>query len=416
MPCLSLWKISRTCGQHQLTSDSSVNAGGPRGPPSSTLQGPLSIELPQERLPACPRRSAAAQETFEDADGDLEPPRRPLSAASREASQSQANPESCRGQGNQHQTEQPLDYFWVFQGNTRGLKEVGRGLWSAEILLGQFLLHHPNFLWGAPPKAPSRLRNTTPCCSRSKSEAHTPDASRNPHRETSEVYCEGTPRKQPRVFRVLELGCGVGFLGPLLSRVLWRQKSESGFSGLPSDMQFEAYLTDVDSGALQLCEQTQRLNEALLRGASLGWQGVPQESSNLGSGTLSDTYKINNPSEPSCSESRETLHIPRVDVRVRRLDWQQGGPWASQLRGGSLHPPEAACNRAPTGSNGAEFLDAEEKAAVEGSSEEVDPFAWSAEETAALQSKGIDLVLAADGETSRHLDIAGSNGVFQKKC
>lgn len=381
---LSLWKILEVSEVHPLDPRPSMgpqgyersSRGAPQGSPAAVAaQGPL--------LSSTPREAPTAVCSLTDADGDLEPPRRPggLKRPSTGSIVSLRGPQGPRKVS--QSKRRPLDCFWVFQEEAEDLTEVGRGLWSAAVLLGRFLLTQPDLFWGPLLGAPSSLSIVT---------GSNPREEKGPLRLPGGVSDTGPPgasKKPPRVFRVLELGSGVGFLGPLLRRVLRRLAPKRG-PHESDEVSVEVYLTDLDSGALRLCDKTQQLDEILLGGNQLddfigsNLAGAPERALSAAS-DASETHM----------GSLEGPQWAPVSTRVRRLDWQQGGPWARDLAGASYPEPKGAPRAASavTESQASEGPTGPPGGAVK------DPYGWTEEEAEALRLEGaIDLILACDGK------------------
>lgn len=360
---LSRWDIINSpLSPRNGFADSTAPAQQSGGPPAAAAsEGPPSFEGPP---------TANFQGFFlsfccpADADGDLQPPRYPKSLTKKPHGRNKPQSSSPEGppqgppQGFPRGTlryadapADPLEGFWVFEKRAEALNEVGRSLWSAAVMMGRFLLRAPE----------------------------------GPHGPLSAL---GAPDRPPtRVFRILELGSGVGFMGPLLRRALQQRPAElwaptepctggpilGASTGAHRGPPVEIYLTDIDSEALRLCSKTQRLDEVLL-GAPLKGpfnsrlsRGPPKEKA------AAATAAQEGPARPQ-----------HVIVRTRRLDWRQGGPWAAEVQGkGCAASVEASVTAGASYSTPANE----------------EPFAWTREETETLGKEGaLSLILASDGK------------------
>ncbi|KAL8435135.1 hypothetical protein Efla_006356 [Eimeria flavescens] len=393
---LSQWKL-RGPPIHQ--SQSACLEGPPVGSPLGNGGNGPQARAGHAATPPHQRLSSEAV-CSADEDGDLDPPRRP---GARKPGGSRALGGALSAEGPQLPSngEGPTACIWVFQGKALDLDEVGRGLWSAAVSLGRFLRENPQYLWGGPVSGPSASRERRsgacggPCSLHSKREAPPPAS----HEDSPHQVPLRAPR---RVFRVLELGSGVGFLGPLLRRVLEGAYCRGASEGAPQHS-VEIYLTDADTGALQLCSLTQRLNEVLTGGPFTGQHRGPHvaEDQTLRSSSGGVRAPLG-PRAASCLTATEAqgpsaggpCQGPTVSIRVRRLDWRQGGPWASALR------KETAAGWPGPGAHVSEARGAPAAAAQQGAPHEApedDAFVWQAEETETLGAEGaVDLLLACD--------------------
>ncbi|KAL8441350.1 hypothetical protein Emag_007250 [Eimeria magna] len=390
---LSQWRLWVPLGQHRRADGDS---GGPTQPLTRRCLG----DPPADSSPTAAARHPAPSSSDacpEDGDGDLEPPRRskgvkPHGEGALELASSVSQRRSFpAGEG------PPTLCFWVYHMKAHDVKEVGRGLWSAAVAMGRFLVEHPHILGGPPSRGSSPIPQGTNI---SEGAPRNLTCKANPLDVAFEnSFFEGPSKalgKACKTYRVLELGSGVGFLGPLLKRLMQGASQGACGEAPKHNVCLEVYLTDADSGALQLCHLTQRLDEALSGGPHMGLQGKKEPSA------LSDSSQNEGPrtsawvrsaaeakAEESTSEASQ--QGPPVSVRVRRLDWHHGGPWASALQARSSATAQG--RPVPSKDHGASSA-AEEDPSQRAS---LDLFEWLPEEIQALQAEGaIDLVLACD--------------------
>lgn len=203
-----------------------------------------------------------------------------------------------------------------------------------------------------------------------------------------------------KITRILELGSGVGFLGPLLRRVLSRCPPE----GLPRDegplrapsLSVEIYLTDTDTRALRLCDKTQRLDEALIRGAPQG--GHLSDRGREEPATCLSSLASDEATTPK-GRCPGDLHNFLGRITVRRLDWQHGGPWAPDL---CKVFPAAATRRHAEALGALRVSKAQGETSGKplrssGGGPPKNPFEWTQEETDVLTTEGaLDLIVASD--------------------
>ncbi|OEH76033.1 hypothetical protein cyc_01371 [Cyclospora cayetanensis] len=329
-----------------------------------------------------------------DADGDLEPPRRPQGSRgitrdpkSRKATA--VSPETLKfgmphGRG-------PSECFWTFQKNAEDLNEVGRGVWSASLALGSFLYRQPAVFWGSLEGVTTRpslsAKYNTAGAAESQSASKKPRGiTGNTPKETLGNVVEMASTGVPKVFRILELGSGVGLIGPLLRRLFARgdfSASSLGCTKGASDLSVEVYLSDTDPEALQMCERTQRLDESILGLLHEGIcpSGCREEA--FGHGSSPDLAAAKSPrAHFECSPGTS------VKTFVRRLDWRHGGPWAADVSGIS---PQTDHSRVED--DDPESQDDLTVARTRGQ----DAFEWTREEVEMLQKEGaLSLVLASD--------------------
>ncbi|KAL8446577.1 hypothetical protein Emed_005031 [Eimeria media] len=390
---LSQWRLGGPLGQHR---GAEGNNEGPTQPQPLTRPclGPPPIDSTPAAAAGNQPAPSCSDACPEDGDGDLEPPRRPkgVKLGGEGAPSSVSERRSLQaGEG------PPNSCFWVYHMKAQDVKEVGRGLWSAAVAMGRFLLEHPHILGGPPSRSSSSIpQGTDP--GEGAPRSFTREA--NPSDVASENSLSESPTKvygkACKTYRVLELGSGVGFLGPLLKRLLNGAAKEDSGGPLKPNVCLEVYLTDADAGALQLCHLTQQLDEALLGGPHMGFQGKKEpparSDASQKEGPQTSTW-VRSAAEAKAEESTSEApqQGPPVSVRVRRLDWRHGGPWASALRAAS----SATTQGPPAPSQNREAFSAAEGDPSQPAS--LDPFEWLPEEIEALQAEGaIDLILACD--------------------
>ncbi|XP_026191245.1 uncharacterized protein LOC34618387 [Cyclospora cayetanensis] len=383
---LCLWRISGPHDRNQGDSSFPFSLQEFGTPSGKALHWRGTSALRQRRL------SDTSYPT--DADGDLEPPRRPQGSRgitrdpkSRKATA--VSPETLKfgmphGRG-------PSECFWTFQKNAEDLNEVGRGVWSASLALGSFLYRQPAVFWGSLEGVTTRpslsAKYNTAGAAESQSASKKPRGiTGNTPKETLGNVVEMASTGVPKVFRILELGSGVGLIGPLLRRLFARgdfSASSLGCTKGASDLSVEVYLSDTDPEALQMCERTQRLDESILGLLHEGIcpSGCREEA--FGHGSSPDLAAAKSPrAHFECSPGTS------VKTFVRRLDWRHGGPWAADVSGIS---PQTDHSRVED--DDPESQDDLTVARTRGQ----DAFEWTREEVEMLQKEGaLSLVLASD--------------------
>ncbi|KAL8271408.1 hypothetical protein Esti_004609 [Eimeria stiedai] len=392
---LSQWRLWDSLGQHRRTD-------GASGGPTERLTRRCRGGLPAGPAPTAVARDQPAPSSSdacpEDGDGDLEPPRLPKGVKPGEAGAPGSASHIYRRRSLQAREGPPMLCFWVYHMKAHDLGEVGRGLWSAAVAMGRFLVEHSHIL-GAPPlrgpfPMPQGSDNNEGAPLSFTCNTKVPDAA--PERDFSLEGPSVALGKACKTYRVLELGSGVGFLGPVLKRLL--RGVSQGAPGAPpkTNACLEIYLTDVDAGALQLCQLTQRLDEAMLGDPH---EGPPEKiEPSAGSNPLQvegpqELSVISSAAEGKAEESaaEASQQGPPVNVRVRRLDWRHGGPWTSALRArGSATSQGPPALSKDLGASSAAGRGPSQRASR-------DPFEWLPEEIEAVQAEGaIDLVVACD--------------------
>ncbi|KAL8437420.1 hypothetical protein ACSSS7_001015 [Eimeria intestinalis] len=385
-------------GQHR-------RAEGVKGGPTQPLTRGCLGAAPADFAPTAaaynhpaPSSSSACPE---DGDGDLEPPRRHKGVSPEGVEALRSASSISRRRSLQAGEGTPALCFWVCHMKAHDVSEVGRGLWSAAVAMGRFLIEHPHILGGPPQRGRSPIAQG---CKHGEGAPRSFTCSPEPPDAAPESSSlRGSSEdlgKACKTYRILELGSGVGFLGPVLNRLVRGACRGAPGGASQPHVSSEIYLTDVEAGALRLCQCTQRLDESLLGSP----RGSPPEksdpltgSSALQKGGLPNVLWTSSAAEAkaktveSASEASQ-LRTP-VSVRVRRLDWRHGGPWASALRARSSATTQGPA-AAPHNHGHEAFSHAEGPPSQRASA---DPFEWLPEEIEALQVEGaIDLVLACD--------------------